>query len=55
MYINISLDRIETSKKRILSNTSLIYYHTSATDEECCKFLLQMAGGEFLEDGEGDY
>ena len=28
---------------------------TTATDEECCKFLLQMAGGEFLEDGSGDY
>ena len=28
---------------------------STATDEECCKFLLQMAGGEFLEDGSGDY
>lgn len=28
---------------------------TSATTEECCKFLLEMAGGEFLDDVEGDY
>ena len=28
---------------------------TSATTEECCKFLLEMAGGEFLDDGVGDY